>query len=122
MSSKQLKATKATELWKLFKTFQIDERRKLTLHTDKQNFMLEVCQPNQPCDTYEFKVHYEFYQSYQGDGQKSGAYIFRPDEKTLSGSIPYSTPVKSTIHQGNVVVQITVIRQPLIFIKSRHLH
>ena len=76
-----------------------------------QDFALEICnkQNISDCDNREFKLSYEQYQSYQGEEQKSGAYIFRPNEKTISGSIPYAQPKRASISIGNTISQITVI-------------
>jgi len=41
-------------------------------------------------------------------GQTSGAYIFRPSEKTIRGSLPYSTPQKATVYRGKNLIQIQI--------------
>jgi hypothetical protein len=44
---------------------------------------------------------YEYYESYQGSGQKSGAYIFRPSNKTYFGPIEYSKATTIYYFEGN---------------------
>lgn len=41
---------------------------------------LEITMPDHSVETID--IGYKYYQSYQGDGQKSGAYIFRPSSDT----------------------------------------
>lgn len=50
-----------------------------------------------------FFVNYNYYDSYQGDGQKSGAYIFRPSNDT---SKKYSTIIHSLSLSTEVVVLV----------------
>ena len=53
------------------------------------------------------KMSYRYYKSYQGDGQKSGAYIFRPatpDEK----SIKYSKFTSGKEFKGNHMSSMTI--------------
>ena len=108
--SKLIIPIKASDPWHLSKNFSIDDKRKIVIHNNMKDYIFEQCQQenSSQCKSREFKINYEHYQSYQGEGQKSGAYIFRPNEKTFSGSIPYSVPTKSTIHQGRILTQITV--------------
>lgn len=46
---------------------------------------------------------YSYYESYQGDGQKSGAYIFRPSEATINGSKKYTTYKNYHYAEGETV-------------------
>jgi len=71
----------------------------LNCSTTDHNLCLEV---------NDFALSYNYYRSYQGPGQKSGAYIFRPDNDTLYGSIPYATPVKGTVHEGQILTIVAV--------------
>ena len=63
---------------------------------------------NGPSDCYssEFSLNYNYYESYQGDGQKSGAYIFRPSQRTLSGSIAYDSAISGKVFIGKNLLQI----------------
>lgn len=70
------------------KEFKLSSVASIKVTKNSQKFDLTL---NGTVET--FNVNYNFYDGYQGDGQKSGAYIFRP---TANASTKYST-IK-TIH------------------------
>ena len=57
--------------------------------------------------THPFTQDFAYYNSYQGKGQKSGAYIFRPAEQYAQPITTPSTPVKIThVIKGEYVQQV----------------
>ncbi len=50
---------------------------------------------------------YNYYESYQGNGQKSGAYIFRPSDATINTPKKYSN-IK-TIHYAEGTVATVIV-------------
>lgn len=56
-----------------------------------------------------FQINYDYYESYQGDGQKSGAYIFRPANETISTPKKYST-LKSVHYAEGDIVTVVVLQ------------
>ena len=61
------------------------------------------------CATTQFNLKYNYYESYQAQtGQQSGAYIFRPSDKTFSGSLPYAQPQTASVYKGKNLVQIHI--------------
>jgi len=51
---------------------------------------------------------YNYYKSYQGKGVVSGTYLFRPDNETFYGSIPYNTITKARVFNGKTQTIIVV--------------
>ena len=68
------------------KTFTITNSLKMTF--TKSDHKMSFHSNN---NNYDIMLSYNYYESYQGDNQKSGAYIFRPSEATINGSKKYST-------------------------------
>ena len=59
------------------------------------------------CSTTQFSLKYNYYESYQTPGgQQSGAYIFRPTNKTIDNSLPYATLQSGSVYQGKNLLQI----------------
>ena len=58
------------------------------------------------CFSKSFSLNYNYYESYQADGQQSGAYIFRPSQRTLSGSIAYDSAISGKVFIGKNLLQI----------------
>lgn len=56
-------------------------------------------------DGFHFKLDYLYYKSYQGDGHKSGAYAFRPDESEAK-AVPYSLFNKGNLYEGKLVTVV----------------
>jgi len=80
------------------------------------NFGFSYCLNPQHTQCYntKFSLNYNYYESYQGDGQKSGAYIFRPSQKTLNAPLSYATPQSLTIYQGKNLLQVHVSSDKII--------
>jgi len=91
------------------KTIQINPSQSLILN-DMLNFGLNYCTDSSQSNCYKtnFNIKYNYYEGYQAGGQQSGAYIFRPSEKTKNGALSYATPQKVSIYQGKNLVQIHV--------------
>ena len=54
---------------------------------------------------FTFTLNFELYNSYQGEGQNSGAYIFRPAEQM---SHNYFDVHSTEVYLGEIVQQITI--------------
>jgi len=91
------------------KAFQISPTQSLVLN-GMNDFVIRYCKDSTSQDCYQtnFNLKYNYYEGYQGDGQKSGAYIFRPSNKTIAGSLPYASPQKVTIFQGKNLLQVHI--------------
>jgi len=75
------------------------------------SFLLTICQDSdkKTCATTQFNIKYNYYESYQAPtGQQSGAYIFRPSDKTFSGSLPYAPPQTASVYRGKYLLQIHI--------------
>ncbi len=72
------------------------------------DFGLKYCKDALVCYSTNFNLKYNYYEGYQGDGQKSGAYIFRPSEKTKSAPLSYASPQKVIIFQGKNLIQVHI--------------
>lgn len=57
---------------------------------------------------FEWSVAYNYYESYQGTGQKSGAYIFRPSAATIAGPRKYSATKGVHYAEGNSTVVVVL--------------
>lgn len=57
---------------------------------------------------YPFDIFYNHYRSYQGPGQPSGAYIFRPDEITKEGSVRYGVPYYAKVFENKNLIQVSI--------------
>jgi len=95
------------------KPYPISSTQSLTISSNLQTFQIQACKDDTAKDCYSttFSLHYNYYKSYQGADpdvweQLSGAYIFRPSNDTLSGSIPYASPVRGVIYQGKNLIQV----------------
>lgn len=55
-----------------------------------------------------FQINYDYYESYQGTGQKSGAYIFRPSNETILNPKKYSKLQKVHYAEGDGVTIIVL--------------
>lgn len=77
---------------------------------DYQAFSFRYCSQDDSnsCYASTFKLNYNYYKSYVWGGQKSGAYIFRPDDSTINGSIPYSKPISAKVYRGKNLFQIRI--------------
>lgn len=69
---------------------------------DLSSFQLKSCTNAQDCYTTKFNLKYDYYNSYQGNGQLSGAYIFRSEGESL----PYARPVNGKVYLGKNLLQI----------------
>jgi catechol 2,3-dioxygenase-like lactoylglutathione lyase family enzyme len=91
------------------KTYQISPSQSIVVN-DKLSFGLKYCTDASQSNCYntQFSIKYNYYEGYQGNGQKSGAYIFRPSDKTKNGALSYATPQSFSIYQGKNLIQIHV--------------
>lgn len=55
-----------------------------------------------------FQVNYDYYESYQSTGQKSGAYIFRPSNETILNPKKYSS-IKTVHYAEGDITTIIVL-------------
>ena len=79
-------------------------KRSLKIFNDLQRILY-----NDGKKEYPFILNYKNYRSFQGSSQKSGAYIFRPDNYTMNGSLLYSIPRYAKVFMGVNLIQISVI-------------
>ena len=86
-----------------FQTYVFDNGRSLKVFEDLHKFVYDDGE-----NTYPFRLSYKHYRSYQGPGQKSGAYIFRPDNYTINRSLLYSIPRFAKVFTGDNLIQISV--------------
>lgn len=87
----------------LTKAFAFKNGKSLKISEDLFGFVYNDGEKNHP-----FRLSYKHYRSYTGPGQPSGAYIFRPDEYTINGSLLYSIPRFAEAFLGENVLQISV--------------
>lgn len=80
------KVIKPKEINETAKNWTISSTVKLEFVKAQSKFVLTMSGK-----TYPFSVAYNYYESYQGTGQKSGAYIFRPSVFTIAAPRHYST-------------------------------
>lgn len=73
---------------------------------DLSNFNVKYCKDSgkEDCYSTKFTLAYNSYPSYQGDGQKSGAYIFRP----AGDATAYSKPTSAKLYKGKNLIQIHI--------------
>ncbi|EGR32713.1 hypothetical protein IMG5_073080 [Ichthyophthirius multifiliis] len=92
---------------KFFKLHQVfDVSRNISLQVNRFNTQFQLntfTNSTQNCTKNAFEVLYNYYNSYQGDGQKSGAYIFRPDNNNIDRSQTYSKIKNKYIFNGKLV-------------------
>ena len=86
-----------------YKTFKFTNGRSLRVCQDLHELMYHDGRTE-----HKFKLSYNHYRSYQGPEQPSGAYIFRPDNYTINGSLLYNIPMYAKTFLGNNLIQITV--------------
>jgi len=103
------------------KPYPISPTQSLTISSNLQTFQVQACtdETMQDCYSTNFNLKYNYYKSYQGLDpnvweQLSGAYIFRPSNDTLSGSISYASPVRGVIYQGKNLLQVHIDFQKII--------
>lgn len=87
-----------------FKTYKFSGGRSIRIFEDLHEVAYYDGQKE-----HKFRLSYNSYRSFPGpDSQPSGAYVFRPDNKTINGSILYSVPFYAKVFAGNNLVQISV--------------
>lgn len=79
------------------------KNKKITIQGNLQSFTF-----SDGTNEYPFEIFYNHYRSYQGPGQPSGAYIFRPDEITKEGSIRYGVPYFAKVFEHKNLIQISI--------------
>lgn len=57
---------------------------------------------------FQWSLGYNYYESYQGTGQKSGAYIFRPSAATINAPKKYSTIKNIYYAEGNSTLVVVL--------------
>lgn len=79
-------------------------------------FNLSYCTSKERTNCFQtsFVLKYNYYEGFQAAGQTSGAYIFRPSEKTKNGALPYATPQKATIYRGKNLILIQINQKTII--------
>lgn len=83
----------------------------LEISEEASKFLLKTCgtgSSNLTCTENPFEVRYNYYNSYQGNGQRSGAYIFRPATRNLNSSIPYSSIKDQKIYNGKLLTIVSI--------------
>ena len=79
------------------------KNKKITIRGNLQSFIFSDGK-----NEYPFEIFYNHYRSYQGPGQPSGAYIFRPDEITKEGSVRYGIPYFAKVFEHKNLIQISI--------------
>lgn len=91
-------------------TIQLQSNQALTIHPNKSQVTLFSCNNDgEMCAANQVTITYEYYPAYQGDGQKSGAYIFRPDSNYLNKTLVFSTLKTWTVFTGDFVNIIRIV-------------
>ena len=83
----------------IIKTFQLTDSAKVAF--TRAQIKLAVTLKS---GEYSIFPEYNYYESYQGDDQKSGAYIFRPSQDTLNKSKKYTTFKSYQYAEGDTTV------------------
>lgn len=86
-----------------YKTYAFENGKSLKIFEDLQTFAY-----NDGLKAYNFHLSYNHYRSYAGPQQPSGAYIFRPDNLTINGSLLYNIPRYAKAFVGKNLIQISV--------------
>ncbi|KAL4512875.1 hypothetical protein ABPG72_017560 [Tetrahymena utriculariae] len=95
---------------------KVSDEVSLTVNRFNTIFKLKTCsrrisendEENQICTVNDFEVLYHYYPSYQGKGQKSGAYIFRPATEYIDTPIAYSETKNQFIFHGKLVTIVLI--------------
>lgn len=83
----------------------------LEISEEASKFLLKTCETaltNSTCIENTFEVRYNYYNSYQGKGQRSGAYIFRPATRNLNSSQYYSSIKDQKIYNGKLLTIVSI--------------
>lgn len=98
------KITKLKDIGVLESTrdFNISSTASLKFTKANQKFDLTI-----PSGLFTFYVGYNYYEAYMGDGQNSGAYIFRPSNLTKTAPRKYST-IK-TVHYAEGTTTTVIV-------------
>jgi len=107
INTKTILATETTKSWNVSSTANLQ-----FLHS-KLSFVLSFSNGSV---VYPFSVSYHYYESYQGTGQKSGAYIFRPSVLTIAGPRKYST-IKNVSYAEGSIYLVVVLEGDLTYTK-----
>lgn len=85
--------------WNFKKKFELKEGSKyLTLSFYSQKLTYQYKSKVQ-----DFEISYNKYDSYNGEGQQSGPYVFRPAHPTQKQSNSYNTILHKTMYVGDIV-------------------
>jgi len=85
------------------KSYKFPNGRNIKIYQDLHEMVY-----NDGRNEYKFSLNYNHYRSYPGPDKPSGAYIFRPDNYTINGSLLYNIPIFSKTFYGNNLIQISV--------------
>ena len=85
------------------KSFFFDNKNGIKISSNFQNFTYI-----RNGQEFPFKLSYNYYKSSSQNAPNSGHYIFRPDNTTREGSIPYATPKIASVFEGKILTQIKV--------------
>lgn len=97
LTPKAIPKTETTKQWNVSSTASLQ-----FLH-EKESFVVSF---NNGTLVYPFSVSYHYYESYQGTGQKSGAYIFRPSVHTIASPKKYSTIKVVSYVEGSIYLVV----------------
>ena len=65
--------------------------------------------------SHNFRIKVNYYPAYcQKDQQQSGAYIFRPADAAINGSLPYTSLSSAEVFNGKVISQVSLYSDEVI--------
>lgn len=86
------------------KEFKLSDTASVKIHRGDEKFDLHL-----PSGNHNFSLAYNYYESFQNGGQKSGAYIFRPSPATKNSSKKYSGLKSLHYSDGNNVLVVSLL-------------
>jgi hypothetical protein len=108
--SNQVLSLNAIDATATLKTVSVGHNKTLTIVRDLQTFALKDGD-----QTHPFRVKVNYYPSFCKSGdQASGAYIFRPADQAINGSLPYTSLSSASVFNGKVVSQVSLYSDEVI--------